>query len=112
MKSNIWLIGFLHLFLSITVVSQELPPIETFTPKMYGAENQNWSIAQYKEQFIYVANNKGLLEFNGAEWKLYPSPNETIMRSVSVIDDFIYTGCNKEFGFWQRNELGNLYYTR
>ncbi|GAA3588595.1 LuxR C-terminal-related transcriptional regulator [Flavivirga amylovorans] len=91
--------------------AQEHPPIEIFSPKDYGAETQNWSISQSKENYIYVANNKGLLEFNGANWQLYVSPNETIIRSVNVIDNLIYTGSNREFGYWQRNELGQLYYT-
>ncbi len=60
---------------------------------------------------MYVANSKGLLEFNGASWKLYPSPNETIMRSVKVVDDRIYTGCFMEFGYWKKTTLGILEYT-
>jgi DNA-binding CsgD family transcriptional regulator len=91
--------------------AQERPPIEIYSPKTYNAENQNWGISQSKEKDIYVANNKGLLEFNGANWKLYPSPNETIIRSVNVIDDLIFTGCYREFGFWKKNEFGNLNYT-
>ncbi|WOD42786.1 helix-turn-helix and ligand-binding sensor domain-containing protein [Hwangdonia lutea] len=96
---------------SFILVAQEMPPIDIYTPKSYGAENQNWSIAQSKDKYIYVGNNKGLLEFNGANWRLYPSPNETIIRSVSVFDDVIYTGCSKEFGYWQRNKFGDLFYT-
>jgi len=91
--------------------AQETPPIEIFSPKDYGAENQNWGISQAKDKNIYIANNKGLLEYNGAAWKLYDSPNETIMRSVNVIDDIIYTGCYREFGYWKRNDLGSLNYT-
>jgi DNA-binding CsgD family transcriptional regulator/ligand-binding sensor domain-containing protein/predicted Holliday junction resolvase-like endonuclease len=90
---------------------QERPPIEIYTPADYGGETQNWSISQSKEKYIYVANNKGLLEFNGAEWQLYPSPSETIMRSVKVIDDKIYTGSYREFGYWKKNILGVLTYT-
>lgn len=101
----------MFLFFAFIFQAQEMPPIEIYTPKNYGAENQNWSIAQSKDKYIYVANNKGLLEFNGARWRLYQSPNETIIRSVSVLDDIIYTGCSNEFGYWQRNKLGNLYYT-
>jgi len=101
---------FSFLFSAICI-AQERPPIDVFTPKDYGAETQNWSISQSKEKYIYVANNKGLLENNGANWKLYLSPNETIIRSVNVIDNLIYTGCNSEFGYWQRNELGLLFYT-
>ncbi len=33
------------------------------------------------------------------------------MRSVRVIDDKIYTGCYREFGFWQRDSFGVLNYT-
>jgi hypothetical protein len=28
-----------------------------------------------------------LLEFNGSSWKLYPSPNETIIRSVKAVEN-------------------------
>ncbi|WP_345273528.1 triple tyrosine motif-containing protein [Flaviramulus aquimarinus] len=102
---------FFGLFFSVISLAQERPPIDVFSSKDYGAEIQNWSISQSKEKNIYVANNKGLLEYNGANWQLYLSPNETIMRSVNVIDNLIYTGCNSEFGYWQRNHLGLLYYT-
>jgi len=66
--------------------SQELPPIDTYSTSDYHAENQNWDISQAANKHIYIANNKGLLEFNGEKWQLYPSPNETILRSVFVKD--------------------------
>ncbi len=91
--------------------AQELPPIELFVAKEYGAENQNWSISQAANKYIYIANNKGLLEFNGAKWQLYPSKNESVFRSVNVIGDKIYTGCYMDFGYWQTNYFGNLTYT-
>lgn len=102
----------LKIFLFSTwLYAQELPPIITFQPTQYGAENQNWSISQANDHFIYVANNKGLLEFNGANWQLYPSPNESVVRSVKVVDDLIYTGCYMDFGYWKRNSFGSLDYT-
>jgi AraC family chitin signaling transcriptional activator len=106
---------FKILFLIIAVMfgdiySQELPPIENFTPEMYDADNQNWAISQSLDKFIYVANSRGLLEYNGAEWQLYESPNQTIMRSVHVVGDRIYTGCYMEFGYWMKDEFGQLNY--
>lgn len=99
------------IFLScLEIAAQELPPIKNFSPSDYNFENQNWSISQSENKLIYIANNKGLLEYNGARWVLYPSPNETIMRSVKVIDDRIYTGCYMEFGYWKKNQLGTLDY--
>jgi len=38
--------------LSVVAEAQELPPIENYSPKVYGAENQNLAISQSKEKFI------------------------------------------------------------
>lgn len=105
--------GFLFLIIggSTSVLAQERPPINVFQPKDYGAASQNWAIAQSKNRYIYVANNKGLLEYNGAKWNLYESPNKTIIRSVQVIDSLIYTGCYHNFGYWKRDAFGVLNYT-
>ncbi|MEN8703460.1 MAG: triple tyrosine motif-containing protein [Polaribacter sp.] len=91
--------------------AQEIPTINKYTPEDYGAENQNWAISQNSKKYIYVANNKGLLEFNGASWQLYSTPNETIMRSVKCLEDFVYTGFYMDFGFWKKDDYGQLKYT-
>jgi ligand-binding sensor domain-containing protein/DNA-binding CsgD family transcriptional regulator len=67
-------------------------------------------ISQDKNHFLFFANNEGLLECNGTKWNLYKSPNETIIRSVKVVDDIIYTGCYMEFGYWKRLSNGELKY--
>lgn len=104
------LIQFLLFFAAIVVDAQELPPIENYASEFYGAENQNWSISQSADNYIYVANSSGLLEFNGSNWKLYPTPNKSSLRSVNVIDNKIYTGCYMEFGYWEKNDFGKLIY--
>ncbi|MCC1483803.1 helix-turn-helix and ligand-binding sensor domain-containing protein [Winogradskyella immobilis] len=103
-------IGSLFLILPLNVIGQELPPLQNFSPQTYGADDQNWSISQDVNKIIYVANNKGLLEYNGAKWKLYSTPNNSILRSVEVIEDKIYTGSYMDFGFWKRNKYGLLEY--
>ena len=94
-----------------TTFAQELPPLLNYTTTDYNAENQNWAISQTQDQLIYVANNKGLLEFNGARWNLYQSPNQTIIRSVNVLNGLIYIGAYMEFGYWEKDGFGNLNYT-
>ncbi|MFT5846755.1 MAG: ligand-binding sensor domain-containing protein/DNA-binding CsgD family transcriptional regulator [Psychroserpens sp.] len=91
--------------------AQEIPPIQSFTSETYNAENQNWAISQADNKYIYVANNKGLLEFNGALWTLYETPNQTIVRSVKTVGNRIYTGCYMEFGYWEPNVFNELVYT-
>lgn len=104
------LLPLLALLCHIFSFAQELPPILRFTPGTYNAGNQNWMIGQGPNRFLYFANNEGLLEYNGSEWKLYPSPNETIIRSVKVVGNRIYTGCYMEFGYWSRRVDGTLQY--
>lgn len=95
---------------STTSFSQELPPVLTFSPKVYQADNQNWSITQGDNKHMYVANNKGLLEYDGEAWNLYPSPNQSILRSVFYHDNKIYSGSYREFGFWESLPTGELEY--
>ncbi|CAM2886826.1 regulatory protein, luxR family [Flavobacterium succinicans] len=101
----------LTFFTFLNVSAQELPPIIKHSPISYGGGNQNWMIAQDQNQYLYFANNEGLLTFDGSKWDLYPSPNETIFRSVKVIGERIYTGCYMEFGYWIRHKNGRLLYT-
>lgn len=97
--------------LSIVAYAQELPPINKFTAAEYGGGNQNWMISQGADNYIYIANNVGLLEYNGAVWNTYLSPNNSLLRAVKVVNNKIYTGCYSEFGYWEKNELGALHYT-
>ncbi len=98
------------LFIVGIVSSQELPPINIYYTEDYQAENQNWDISQAENDFIYVANNKGLLEYNGASWKLYETPNETIMRSVKVHKNQVFTGFYMGFGYWKKDVFGEFIY--
>ncbi len=104
------ILRFLLCLIALAIQSQEVPPIQVFTPQDYNAEDQNWGVSQSENNFIYVANNKGLLEYNGAYWQLYESPNNDILRSVHVVEDRIYSGGYMDFGFWTKNEYGGLFY--
>lgn len=100
--------SLLVLIFSTMLTAQELPPVVNFEPSVYAGGNQNWMIDESSNNVIYFANNKGLLEFNGAQWRLFPTPNGSIMRSVKVINDRIYTGCYMDFGYWEKTTNGSL----
>lgn len=105
-------LGFIFsiLLLPFFVVAQELSPIVKYNSATYNAGNQNWMVSQDSKRFMFFANNEGLLEFNGSVWTLHPSPNETIIRSVKVVGDRVYTGCYMEFGYWTRETNNQLKY--
>jgi len=68
-------------------------------------------IDQDNNKNLYFANSTGLLEYNGENWDLYPVPNNTIVRSLKVVGERIYTGAYMEAGYWERNDFGKLEYT-
>ncbi|WP_276380663.1 triple tyrosine motif-containing protein [Flavobacterium sp. H4147] len=108
MKTKLSALLFLMNFM---LFAQEFPPIIKYSSSVYGAGNQNWMISQDDKNYLYFANNDGLLEYNGTSWQLYPGPNETIIRSVKVIGNKVYTGSYMNFGYWTRNANGKLKYT-
>ncbi len=100
------------LFLSLdTVHAQELLPfVENFTKSNYFGDNQVWSVAQGSDNAIYYANNHYLLRYNGVKWEKYSLPNKTILRSVFIDGDKVYSGSYNEFGYWKRSK-GKMIYT-
>lgn len=110
MLKKLRLLKYLILLLGTSIWCQEVPPFANYNPSMYGAENQNWNIAQTQNLNIYAANNKGLLEYNGARWKCYPSPQGIKLRALKVVGSRIYSGGFREFGYWQPNDFGQLIY--
>lgn len=88
-----------------------LPPIQNFRIFEYQAASKNWDLAVNKEGELFVANNSGLLHYNGEQWVLYPLPNKTTIRSVAYINGKVFTGSYEEFGYWEKNAVGGMEYT-
>lgn len=88
------------------------PTVRNFNRKVSNAGTQNWDIIQVANDWMYFANNKGLLEFDGNKWIIYPIPNYTNVRSLyyDEKEDRIYAGAFNEFGYYGRNDIGELKY--
>lgn len=85
--------------------------IENFTKEDYKSANQNWGISVDSNNFVYVANNDGLLVYDGMRWEKYQMPGNTILRSVNVLNDTIFVGSYEEFGYFLSDSSGFLNYT-
>lgn len=108
------ILRFILLILSfpLSILGQSLlPPIQNYQTVEYNAASKNWDMTINNDGELFVANNQGLLHFDGEEWALYKLPNNTIIRSVAYIGNKIYTGSYEEFGYWVKNRLGTLEYT-
>lgn len=88
------------------------PVVRNFNRKLSKAGAQNWDIIQYKNDWMYFANNSGLLEYDGNRWMVYPIQNYTNVRSIyyDEISERIYAGAFNEFGYYARNKSGVLRY--
>ena len=104
----------LFLLLPLSLFSQNtmgLPDVINYSKEKYLAGLQNWDIKQDKNGIIYIANNEGLLSFDGTFWNLYKLPNKTIVRSVEIgSDNKIYVGGQDEMGYFIPGVNGSLQY--
>jgi serine phosphatase RsbU (regulator of sigma subunit) len=83
-------------------------PHRNFTHHEYLGHFQNWAIAQDSRGFIYVANNDGVLEYDGNSWNLIPI-NGAVTRCLDVDNQGrIWVGAQDEFGYLAPDSLGNL----
>ena len=101
---------FLIFFISFSVNSQLLSPIQSFSPDQYNAANQNWDITQSDENDIFFANNDGLLKYNGSRWTTYLSTNGSIVRSIKAVKNRVYAASYEDFGYWEKDISGNHIY--
>lgn len=86
------------------------PEIRNYKTTEYSAFKQNWGIAHSVQTGkIFSANSKGLLEYDGTNWRIHPLSK--YIRSLCVAKDgIIYTGGLGSFGKWKINEKGERIY--
>ena len=89
------------------------PGVRNIPRSVYGAGAQNWDFTQTAGGCIYIANNVGLLEYDGNRWDHYYMPNGTTVRSLLYAGDEerIYAGAYDEFGYFEPGSDGRLKYT-
>lgn len=88
------------------------PTVRIFNPKEYHAANQNWAFAQHSNGLIYIANSRGILEYDGKNWKLYELPEESSTKSI-VFDpqsERLYVGATGEIGYLEKDKYGAFKY--
>ncbi|MCQ2334760.1 MAG: hypothetical protein MJZ89_02855 [Paludibacteraceae bacterium] len=87
------------------------PIVRNFSPQEYQAGTQNWQLVAAQNGWMYVANNYGLLEYDGCRWKLYGVWNSSSLHSIAQLHDgrFLAGGSN-ELGFFKYGTDGRLTY--
>ncbi len=87
------------------------PFITNYDPETYGANQQNWQIAQDAKGIVYFGNTEGLLSYDGVNWRLHRTPKNNIIRSLDVDEQGnIWIGGDSEIGYFKPNDTGELTY--
>jgi hypothetical protein len=100
-----FIVAFLLFYNNITYGSIGKYPIQNFTPIDYKAGIQNIDFAQNRDMTLFVANNLGVLSYNGNEWKRHDFKTGKKKRSLAFDADNnrLYVGSQGEFGYFHTN---------
>lgn len=87
------------------------PLTRLFTRFDYRASSSNWALAEGPDGLLWAGNNQGVLEFDGADWRLLPMPNGSAVRSlVMAPDGRCYVGAQDELGVLEADATGTRIY--
>ncbi|MDR0938568.1 MAG: transcriptional regulator [Mediterranea sp.] len=86
--------------------------IVNYAKRQTGAGAQTWSIRAYDADWTYFANQNGVLQYNGNQWRVFPLHNGQSVRSVlpSPKHRRVYVGGISEFGYLTPTGNGELTY--
>ncbi|MCK4664714.1 MAG: GAF domain-containing protein [Bacteroidales bacterium] len=87
------------------------PVIKNISFSDYSVSPQVWAITQTDNGLIYIGTNKGVLEYDGQEFRIIETTNNSAVRSLHYHSDGkIYVGAINEFGVLEINASGVLDY--
>jgi len=90
--------------------------LKNYTYIDYNHYPQNWGIDQDENGIIYVANQAGLLIYDGVSWKALGIPEYETVRSLAVGrgrgggKDKVFIGGVGKIGYLTPDEIGSLYF--
>ncbi len=87
------------------------PLITTYRSNEIGADPQSWAFVQDQRGVMYIGTAPGVMEFDGASWRIIPVANKTFARSLAIDGNGrIYVGASADFGYLAPDSVGELRY--
>jgi serine phosphatase RsbU (regulator of sigma subunit) len=69
-------------------------------------EDQSWAICQDGYKTMLFANRRGIMTFDGQKWDFVRMPAVAYSLSYSAVDNRVYTGCDNNYGYLEKDEKG------
>ncbi len=108
----IFRISFLLLFVSQNISAQEIGQLslKNFSHRDYLGHSQNWAVVQDYRGLIYVANNTGVLEYDGYKWRTI-SINGALARCLDTDNNGrVWVGGQDELGYIAADSTNTMKY--
>jgi signal transduction histidine kinase len=105
------LTAFLLIWMGWSVLGfAQLPVIRSYAPQEYHAGERNWQFTQSAEGYLYVANDEGLLVYDGARWRLIEVPGRTVRALGTDRQGHVFVGTKTDFGYIETDPQGREHY--
>ena len=79
--------------------------VQRYSMADYQGGWQNWRFAQDKKGVMYIANNDGVLRFNGGKWDLLDVPGQHYAFAIAFDSrERLYVGSFNELGYFETDE--------
>lgn len=112
-KASMTVITLVVLMSSFLLYSQDsgFKYLRNFTQKEYDHAPQSWDMVQADNGMLYVANDGGVLEYDGVSWRVIYIGEKKSARSIAISENgTIYVGGKDEIGYLKPDENGSLQY--
>ncbi len=85
--------------------------VEKNPMSVYGAGIQSWTMAQDNQGALYIANNDGVIKYDGLTWDLITIANQNYVFSLGLNSkNEIFVGSYNEFGYLGKDSQANYKY--
>jgi AraC family transcriptional regulator, chitin signaling transcriptional activator len=81
-----------------------VPLLQSFSPAQYRHQGKIWDIRSAPNGIVYMAADKGLLEYDGKTWNNFSGSNGFTRALLVANDSLIYTGSDLDFGVWRKTQ--------
>jgi PAS domain S-box-containing protein len=86
--------------------------VHNYLPIDYPGKNQNWVVKVDTNNVVWFANQEGIMSFNGNQWKIYNTPQNSTIRSMDFNSKGqLFAGSIGDVGKLEKDSTGQLYYS-
>ncbi|MEP6613735.1 MAG: ATP-binding protein [Mucilaginibacter sp.] len=99
------------LFFNFQLIKAQQVFVQKYPRDVYLAASQNWAMAEDKHGGLFIANNDGVIQYDGVKWNLIPIANQDYVPSLAIDSkDNLFVGSYNELGYIKKDGASKYKY--